>query len=364
MAATPPRTFHPPPLTLASGTVLRHWAIRYACYGNPDNAAVLVCPALGEGCHAAGVLDEDTRQMLSPWERLQGRTGWWQAFIGPGLPLDTERFFVIVPSPLGNCLGTTGPVSVDEGAAQTAGPPWQRLAISDIARAHALLLEHLGIGQAVFMGGSLGGMAVIELALQEPRRCAGILVFAAPTSQTTWAREILELLEGIVACDPDPVRPCGLPPAAAYCHAVHTLFLVNHTRHEFAERAARHAFADAGSLRQAALRFAQRIEVRGFLLQVAAARRYGAEPDRAARLAILRQLDVPKWFVGYITDNLYGPDDIIASAQAVAGRHEIVSSMYGHVGFLLDEAATSATLRSFLAGYGPAAQGATKRTRI
>ena len=338
---------------MASGTVLERWSIRYECYGSPDNAAVLVCPALGEGCHAAGVYDEATRQMLSPWERLQGRTGWWQAFIGPSLPLDTERFFVIVPSPLGNCLGTTGPVAVDEGTAHISGPPWQHLAIADIARAHALLLEHLGIKRAVFMGGSLGGMAAIELALQEPKRCAGLLVFAAPTSQTTWATEILELLEGIVACEPDVVRPCGLPPADAYRHAVHTLFLVNHTRYEFAERAARQAFADAGSLRQAAWRFAQRIEVRGFLLQVAAARRYGTEADRTSRLAMLRQLDVPKWFTGYTTDNLYGPDDIIASAQAVAGHHEIVSSMYGHIGFLLDEAATSATLRSFLSGYGP-----------
>lgn len=346
---SPPRSFHPPPLILASGTVLEHWVIRYECYGTPGKPAILVCPALGEGCHAAGVFDEALHDTLPSWERLQGHTGWWQAFIGPGLPLDTERYFVIVPSPLGNCLGTTGPAAVDEGAAHLAGLPWHHLAITDIAKAHALLLDHLGIDQAMCTGGSLGGMAAIELALLEPRRCAGLLVFAAPTSQTAWAMEILELLEGIVACDPDPVRPCGMPPAAAYRHAVHTLFLVNHTRYEFIERAARQTFADASSLRQAALRFAQRIEVRGFRLQLDAARHYGTAADRAMQLAALRQLDVPKHFVGYTTDNLYGPDDIIASAEAVAGRHEIISSRYGHIGFLLDEAATAATLRSFLA---------------
>jgi homoserine O-acetyltransferase len=345
---SPPRTFHPPPLPLASGTALERWAIRYECYGTPGHPAILVCPALGEGCHAAGVLAESVRDSLAPWERLQGRTGWWHTLIGPGLPLDTERYFVIVPSPLGNCLGTTGPVSLDEGAALVKGPPWHHLSITDIATAHALLLEHLGIERAMFAGGSLGGMAAIELALLEPRRCAGLLVFAAPTSQTAWASEILELLEGIVACDPDPVRSCGSPPATAYCHAVHTLFLVNHTRHEYVERAAKQAFADAGSLRQAALRFAQRIEVRGFRLQLDAARHYGTAPDRADQLAVLRQLDIPKHFVGYTTDNLYGPDDIIASAQAIGAQHEIVSTMYGHTGFLLDVPATAATLRSFL----------------
>jgi homoserine O-acetyltransferase len=346
---SPPRTFYPPPLTLDSGTVLERWAIRYECYGTLGAPAILVCPALGEGCHAAGILADSVRDSLAPWERLQGRAGWWQAFIGPGLPLDTERYFVIAPSQLGNCLGTTGPVSVDEGEAHLAGPPWQRLSITDIATAHALLLEHLGIERAMITGGSLGGMAAIELARLQPQRCSGLLVFAAPTSQTAWAAEILELLEGIVACDPEPIRPWGAPPAAAYRHAVHTLFLVNHTRHEFIERAARQAFADAGSLRQAALRFAQRIEVRGFRLQLDAARHYGTAPDRADQLAVLRQLDIPKHFVGYTTDNLYGPQDIEASAEAVAGRHEIVSSFYGHIGFLLDTEATSSALRSFLA---------------
>lgn len=124
------------PLELQSGAMLAPVEVAYETYGrlDADGAnAVFVCHALSGDAHAAG-------HHGNPRQR-----GWWDTIIGPGRPLDTERFFVICPNLLGGCSGTTGPASVEESTGRAYGLRFPLLSVRDLVAVHRALLRHLGV---------------------------------------------------------------------------------------------------------------------------------------------------------------------------------------------------------------------------
>ena len=159
------------PLRLASGAVLGPVDVGYETYGrlspSGDNA-VMVCHALTGDAHAAG---------YHPGAR---RPGWWDNLIGPGKPLDTDRFFVICANLLGGCQGTTGPSSIDPSTGRAYGLDFPLLAMRDLVEVHRALVRHLGIERLLaVIGGSLGGMQVLQWGLDHPREVGNALVIAA-----------------------------------------------------------------------------------------------------------------------------------------------------------------------------------------
>jgi homoserine O-acetyltransferase/O-succinyltransferase len=156
------------PLALASGARLADYQLTYETYGtlNADRSnAVLVCHALNAGHHVAG-LD------------AAGKEGWWDNLVGPGKPLDSERFFVIGINNPGSCFGSTGPMHANPATGQPFGADFPVVTVEDWVDAQARLIARLGITQlAAVIGGSLGGMQALAWTLRYPdrvRHCIGV----------------------------------------------------------------------------------------------------------------------------------------------------------------------------------------------
>jgi homoserine O-acetyltransferase len=145
---------------LGSGATLGPVEVAFETYGTlaPDAAnAVFVCHALTGDAHAAGHHGDPTRP------------GWWDVLIGPGKPIDTERLFVVCPNLLGGCKGTTGPSSIDPRSGRPYGLRFPHFDVADLVAVHRRLLQHLGIRRLRgAIGGSLGGMQVLQWALDHP----------------------------------------------------------------------------------------------------------------------------------------------------------------------------------------------------
>jgi homoserine O-acetyltransferase len=164
------------PLVLERGGTLGPLDVTYETYGTLSDAAdnaVFVCHALTGDAHAAG-FHEGAR-----------RPGWWDNLIGPGKPLDTNRFFVVCANLIGGCQGSTGPSSLNPATGQAYGLDFPVLMMRDLVAVHRALTRHLGISRLLAaIGGSLGGMQVLQWALDHPDEIANALVIAASSRLT------------------------------------------------------------------------------------------------------------------------------------------------------------------------------------
>ena len=160
------------PLRLSSGAILPRYQLVYETYGTlnerKDNA-ILVCHALSGSHHVAGQYAGDPRSV-----------GWWENMVGPGKPVDTDRFFVIGVNNLGGCHGSTGPASVNPATGQPYGSGFPFLTVEDWVESQARLADHLGISTfAAVMGGSLGAMQALQWTIRFPERVRHALIIAA-----------------------------------------------------------------------------------------------------------------------------------------------------------------------------------------
>ncbi|UJP05577.1 MAG: homoserine O-acetyltransferase [Nitrosomonas sp.] len=165
------------PLQLKSGAALDSYHLVYETYGKLNAAcsnAVLICHALSGSHHIAGYYADNEKSI-----------GWWDNMVGPGKPIDTDRFFVIGVNNPGGCHGSTGPASIDPKTGKHYGANFPVVTVEDWVEAQAQLAEHLGIEQfAAVMGGSLGGMQALQWTLDYPEKVRYALVIAAAPKLT------------------------------------------------------------------------------------------------------------------------------------------------------------------------------------
>ncbi|TQE99747.1 MAG: homoserine O-acetyltransferase [Spiribacter salinus] len=184
------------PLLLECGRELPGYTLAYETYGvlNADATnAILVCHALSGNHHAAGYDSEDAR-----------KPGWWEACIGPGKPLDTNRFFVVCSNNLGGCHGSTGPTSEDPATGQAYGADFPLVTVGDWVRTQARLADHLGIERwAAVAGGSLGGMQALQWAIDLPERIGHAIVIAAAPRLSAQNIAFNEVARQAIRSDPD-----------------------------------------------------------------------------------------------------------------------------------------------------------------
>src|ERR1700682_1613764 len=183
------------PLKLDAGVALAPFQIAYQTYGtlNADRTnAVLLCHALTGDQHVANV------------HPVTGKSGWWETMVGPGKPIDTERYFVICPNVVGACMGTTGPASLDPATGEVFGLDFPVITIRDMVRAQAMLLDHLGI-ETLFSvaGGSMGGMQVLQWAASYPQRVFSALPLATATRHSAQNIAFHEVGRQAVMADPE-----------------------------------------------------------------------------------------------------------------------------------------------------------------
>lgn len=159
------------PLVLESGATLGPVDVAYETYGelSPEgDNAVFICHALTGDAHAAG------------YHADAARPGWWDNLIGPGKPVDTRRLFVVCANLLGGCMGTTGPSSIDPATGQAYGLRFPLFTVPDLVSVHRALLRHLGVRKLLAaVGGSLGGMQVLQWAMDYPDEVDAAVVVCA-----------------------------------------------------------------------------------------------------------------------------------------------------------------------------------------
>jgi homoserine O-acetyltransferase/O-succinyltransferase len=183
------------PLKLDAGVALSPFQVAYQTYGTLNAArsnTVLVCHALTGDQHVFNR------------HPVTGKPGWWETMIGPGRPIDTERYFVVCANVLGACMGTTGPASTHPVTGMPWGLDFPVITIRDIVRAQAMLLDHLGI-DTVFavVGGSMGGMQVLQWAASYPQRVFAALPIACATRHSAQNIAFHEVGRQAVMADPD-----------------------------------------------------------------------------------------------------------------------------------------------------------------
>ncbi|HEY8907605.1 MAG TPA: homoserine O-acetyltransferase [Rhodoferax sp.] len=196
LIATPQSMHFTTALPLQSGASLRDYALSFETYGTLNAAksnAVLVCHALNASHHVAGVYDGQPKS-----------EGWWDNMIGPGKPLDTNRFFVIGVNNLGSCFGSTGPMHLHPDTGQVYGADFPVVTVEDWVNAQARLLDALGIQTlAAVMGGSLGGMQALSWTLQHPERVRHAVVIASAPNLTAENIAFNEVARRAIVTDPD-----------------------------------------------------------------------------------------------------------------------------------------------------------------
>src|ERR1043165_5414787 len=161
------------PLRLDAGIELAPFQIAYQTYGTLNAArsnAVMICHALTGDQHACNP------------NPVTQKPGWWETMVGPGKPIDTERFFIISANVVGGCMGSTGPASTNPKTGKPWGLDFPVITIRDMVRAQAMLLDELGIDSLVSVaGGSMGGMQVLQWAASFPKRVFSALPIACST---------------------------------------------------------------------------------------------------------------------------------------------------------------------------------------
>ena len=184
------------PLELACGQTLDGYQLVYETYGELNAAhsnAVLICHALSSHHHAAGYHSADDKA-----------PGWWETCIGPGKPIDTNRFFVVCANNIGGCHGSTGPSSINPATDKPWGPDFPPLRARDWVHSQAQLADALGIEQwAAVIGGSLGGMQAMRWSLEYPDRLRHCVVIASALKLTAQNIAFNEIARRAIRSDPE-----------------------------------------------------------------------------------------------------------------------------------------------------------------
>jgi len=184
------------PLELTSGALLPEFEIAYETYGELNAArsnAVLVCHALNASHHVAG-----------SYANEPDNVGWWDNMVGPGKPLDTDRFFVIGNNYIGSCFGSTGPTSANPATGKPWGADFPVVTVEDWVAAQARLADRLGVERfAAVMGGSLGAMQALQWSLSYPQRVRNSIVIAATPRLSAQNIAFNEVARQAIITDPD-----------------------------------------------------------------------------------------------------------------------------------------------------------------
>ncbi len=350
------------PLELELGGRLEHVAVAYEEYGRRDRDGtntVLVCHALTGSAHAAGVGERD------------GAPGWWDALIGPGKAIDTDRFHVVSSNVLGGCYGTTGPSSIDPATGRPYGTRFPRYTVRDMVAAQKRLLDRLGVTTLrAVVGGSMGGMQVVEWAATYPEMVRAIVPIAIGARHSAWAIGLNEVARRAITADPawrggayrldqQPEAGLGLARAIAMLSyrapaSVESRF--GRARREEAVRgsdglgAGEAPFQVASYLAYQGEKLVRRFDANTYLYLTLAMDEYDVGAGRGGTSAVLSRLTMPALVIGIDSDVLYPEAEVRELAAALPNStYARVSSPHGHDAFLIEFGQVERHLRAFLA---------------
>jgi len=351
------------PLKLDAGVELSPFQIAYKTYGtlNADKSnAVMVCHALTGDQHVASI------------HPVTGKPGWWETMVGPGRPIDTDRYFIICPNVVGACMGSSGPASTNPRSGKPWGLDFPVITIRDMVRAQAMLLDELSI-ESLFAvaGGSMGGMQVLQWAASYPQRVFAALPIACATRHSAQNIAFHEVGRQAVMADPewrhgryllegtDPRR--GLAVARMGAHitylsdaALHRKFgrrLQDRSNPTFSFDA---DFEVESYLRHQGSSFVERFDANSYLYLTRAMDYFDLAADYGGVLAnAFKDAQTRFCVVSFTSDWLFPTSDSRAIVHALnAGGARVsfaeITTDKGHDAFLLDEPELFAIMRGFL----------------
>lgn len=355
--ATPDR-----PLRLDSGRMLEHVEIAYETWGqlNADKTNVVFV------CHA---LTGD--QFAASENPVTGRPAWWDEVVGPGLPVDTNRFFVICSNVLGGCMGSTGPASRKPDGSYW-GTDFPIITIADMVRAQIALLDQLGIDNLFLaIGGSIGGMQVLEWTIQAKNRVFAALPIATAAQQSAQNIGFYEVGRQAIMADPNwkngayiaensrPDRGLAVARMAAHITYVSETALKRKFDRRLQDRATKTFGFDAdfqieSYLRHQGQTFVDRFDANSYLYITRAMDYFDLASEHGGVLAnAFRGLDTKFCVFSFSSDWHYPPDEsrnLVRALNAAGCETSYVSieTDKGHDAFLLDEPEYQAALRGFI----------------
>jgi homoserine O-acetyltransferase len=357
------------PLLLDSGGRLIDLQIAYQTYGelNRDRTnAILVCHALTGDQHVAST------------HPVTGKPGWWSDMVGPGKPIDTNRYFVICSNIVGGCLGSTGPASTNPATDRVYGLDLPVITVRDMVRAQAMLIDHLGI-ETLFSvaGGSLGGMQVLQWAASYPDRVFSALPIATGARHSSQNIAFHEVGRQAVMADPDwrggRYHEAGVSPRKGLTvarMAAHITYLSDEALHRkfgrnFQDRDKPTFSFDAdfqveSYLRHQGSAFVDRFDANSYLYLTRAMDYFDLAADYGDRLANAFLGTKTRFCVASFTSDWLFPtieNKAVVRALNAAGASVSfveIDTDRGHDAFLLDEPELFATIRGFLTSAGEA----------
>jgi homoserine O-acetyltransferase/O-succinyltransferase len=342
-------------LTLDNGRTLGPFTVAYMTYGtlNAERSnAILICHALSGEQFVIGI------------NPMTGKPGWWETMVGPGRPIDTDRFFVICTNIIGGCMGSSGPADIDPATGKAYGLEFPMVTIADMVRAQAKLIDALGIETlACITGGSMGGMQVLEWLAQFPARVASAMPIATASRHTAQNIALHEIGRQAILMDPDWRDGDYLKHGVRPARGLSTARMIGHVSY-LSEAALDRKFGRALCNRaRVSFGFEQDFQIESYLHHQGAS--FVDRFDANSYLYITRamdyfDLDLSKLAykgrvqgVTFTSDWLFptAENRRIAEALKACGasvRFNEIATDRGHDAFLLDEPELFALVRDFL----------------
>lgn len=351
-------------LRLDCGVEIGPFPLAYQTYGelNADKSnAILVCHALTGD------------QYVAETHPITGKSGWWDLMVGPGKPLDTERYFIICANVLGGCLGTLGPKEIDPATGKPWGLSFPVITIGDMVRAQKLLIDHLGIGQLfAVIGGSMGAMQVLDWASRFPEHVFAAVPIAGAARHSAQNIAFHEVGRQAIMADPDwhggdylshgskPHRGLAVARMAAHITylseaALHRKFGRSLQDRETLTFGFDADFQVESYLRHQGITFVERFDANSYLYITRAMDYFDLAAEHGSLPAAFENTPVRFCLISFTSDWLFPTSEsraIVHALNAVAANVSFVEieSDKGHDAFLLDEPEFRDVLGGFLNG--------------
>jgi homoserine O-acetyltransferase len=327
---------------LANGESIENVSIAYRTWGDISNAserAILICHAL------TGSADVDS---------------WWPGIIGAGKAFDPEHDFVICANILGSCYGTTGPVTTRPDSHERYRADFPRISVRDMVNLQRVLLDELGIDKLELVTGpSLGGMQALEWAASYPKRVDSIVPIGVGARHSAWCIGVSEAQRAAIEADAnwnDGYYTDDQPPEKGLAAARMMAVCTYRSWQSFDERFGRDQHGDGtyqvqSYLRHQGQKINERFDANTYVTLTHAMHTHDLSRGRVELPDVLRQIDQPALVVSVSTDTLYPPHEQALLAQLLPNAgYEVLESMHGHDGFLIETQNLSDMIASFRAG--------------
>jgi homoserine O-acetyltransferase/O-succinyltransferase len=351
------------PLQLDCGRELAPFTVAYTTYGALNAAksnAILICHALTGD------------QFVASDHPITGKPGWWTTMVGPGKPIDTDRFFVVCPNVIGGCMGSTGPAEINPETGKPWGLEFPIVTIRDMVRAQKRLVEHLGIEKLLaVIGGSMGGMQVLQWAASYPDCVRAVVPIACAARHSAQNIAFHEVGRQAIMADPDwrggeyqlhdtkPSKGLAVARMAAHITYVSEMALQRKFGRNLQNRAALSFqfapdFQIESYLHHQGATFVDRFDANSYLYITRAMDYFDLAEEHGGQLSEVFRVNAARFcIISFSSDWLFPPVEnkrIAHALNAVAAQVSFVEikSDKGHDAFLLDEPEMFSTVRGFL----------------